>query len=259
MSVTGAIAFDRHEMERGDTFERHVHPDWHQVAWASAGVLMVDVGDRCWVLPPHLALWIPAGTWHRTIALRDTVFEGIYVERSHGVLDWPEPTVLAVSPLAHRLLEHLARDLTPPQRHRGEALLVDVLHPVSGTTVELPMPREPRARAVADLLLADPADTRGLEQLATATHSSARTLLRLFVAETGMTFAQWRTHARVQAAITHLAGGTPVAQVATLVGYATPSAFVAVFRRLTGHTPARYFARPQLGGPVEAAPTPHLG
>jgi AraC-like DNA-binding protein len=34
-----------------------------------------------------------------------------------------------------------------------------------------------------------------------------------------------------------------VASVAERVGYATPSAFVAAFRRVTGQTPAAYLAR----------------
>ena len=43
-------------------------------------------------------------------------------------------------------------------------------------------------------------------------------------------------------AIALLAEGYSVSQVADRVGYATPSAFVAAFRRVTGHTPAAYFA-----------------
>ena len=75
--------------------------------------------------------------------------------------------------------------------------------------------------------------------------SSPRTLLRLFVTETGLTFSQWRAHARLQAGISSLAEGRPVASVAGQVGYATPSAFVAAFRRVTGYTPAAYFALAQ--------------
>jgi AraC-like DNA-binding protein len=46
---------------------------------------------------------------------------------------------------------------------------------------------------------------------------------------------------RLRAALPRLAAGDPVSVVAGEVGYETPSAFVAAFRRETGVTPATYF------------------
>ncbi|MFY0539349.1 helix-turn-helix transcriptional regulator [Nannocystis pusilla] len=78
-----------------------------------------------------------------------------------------------------------------------------------------------------------------LAQLGRAAGASARTLARLFLAETGASFGQWRTHLRLRAALGHLAAGTPVAVVAEQVGYAGASAFVAAFRRHLGVAPGR--------------------
>ena len=69
-------------------------------------------------------------------------------------------------------------------------VLLDVLHPVGLETIELPVPADRRARDVAELLLADPTDRRSLEEFARDAGSSSRTLLRLFLAETGQTFNQ---------------------------------------------------------------------
>ncbi|HEY3503784.1 MAG TPA: helix-turn-helix domain-containing protein [Actinocatenispora sp.] len=65
----------------------------------------------------------------------------------------------------------------------------------------------------------------------------------LLRARTGLSFTDWRTRVRLSAALEHMAAGRSVAQVARRVGYATPSAFVAAFRRQTGRTPGDYFAR----------------
>ncbi|MFQ3555686.1 helix-turn-helix transcriptional regulator [Streptomyces gramineus] len=241
MTQDGTIDLTRFEMVRGQTFQHHVHDD-HQLAWASSGVVMVDTGDRCWVLPPHLALWIPGGLRHATGALRASVLQGVYLEPSTCPLAWTGPTVLAVSPLARHLIAYLAGELPSAVRLHAEAVLLEVLRPAGGAVFELPLPADPRAREVAGLLLDDPADQRGLAELAHEVGSSSRTLLRLFLAETGMTFNEWRVHARLQASLAHLAEGTPVGRVAERVGYATPSAFVAAFRRVTGATPAAYFA-----------------
>ncbi|MFJ3826269.1 AraC family transcriptional regulator [Streptomyces nodosus] len=236
-----SIDLERFEMNRGQTFQHHWH-DEHQLAWARSGVLMVDIQSRCWVLPPHLALWIPAGLRHATGALRESVLLGLYLDPARCPLAWSTPTVLTVTPLARHLIEYLAGELTPQTRMHAEAVLLEVLRPAPGAVFELPLPADPRARELAALLLDDPADPRGLDEFARAVGSSARTLLRLFLAETGMTFNQWRVHVRLQAALAHLAEGAPVARVAERVGYATPSAFVAAFRRVTGQTPASYFA-----------------
>ena len=90
-------------------------------------------------------------------------------------------------------------------------------------------------------LLADVTDARPLTEWGHEVGASARTLARLFVTETGMGFERWRTHARLAAALPMLAAGDGVSTVAHKVGYATPSAFVAAFRREIGTTPAEYF------------------
>jgi AraC-like DNA-binding protein len=71
--------------------------------------------------------------------------------------------------------------------------------------------------------------------------ASERPLARAFAAEAGVPFGRWRTLLRLQAALSMLAAGEPVSRVAGRVGYDTPSAFVAAFRRETGQTPGALF------------------
>ena len=71
--------------------------------------------------------------------------------------------------------------------------------------------------------------------------ASARTLARLFAAETGLAFGQWRERSRMQSAMPHLAAGLPSESVARRFGYATASSFTAAFHRLVGVTPRQYF------------------
>ncbi|MFF1904447.1 AraC family transcriptional regulator [Kitasatospora sp. NPDC058218] len=243
----GAIVVGAFPLAAGQWFAPHEHPR-HQLAWATRGVLGVAVGDDSWVLPPTRALWIPAGTVHRTGAPRDSVFHSLYLTPDPCPVDWRRPTVVAVDDLLAGLLSHLGReDLAPPARQRAEAVVFDLLHPLPSTPISVPEPLDDRARAVAALLLADPTDSRTLEALARAVGTSRRTLSRLFAQETGMSFDRWRTHLRLRAALPLLAEGHPVARVAHAVGYATPSAFLAAFRRTVGTTPQRYLRGPSSG------------
>jgi AraC-like DNA-binding protein len=69
----------------------------------------------------------------------------------------------------------------------------------------------------------------------------AKTVHRLFVKETGMTFAQWREQARLLSALRRLAQGERVIDVAFDCGYSSQSAFTAMFKRRFGITPSEFY------------------
>ncbi|HET6629440.1 MAG TPA: helix-turn-helix domain-containing protein, partial [Woeseiaceae bacterium] len=72
-------------------------------------------------------------------------------------------------------------------------------------------------------------------------------LARLFVSETGLTFAEWRRQVRLLEAIDRLGKGQAVTRVALDLGYESPSAFIAMFRRSLGAPPGKYFKHAAAG------------
>jgi AraC-like DNA-binding protein/quercetin dioxygenase-like cupin family protein len=228
-------------MPVGTRFAWHAH-DEHQLAWSPEGVLVVRTEAGSYVLPPARALWIPAGTLHETQASGAAVLRSVYVRASGCGIDWETPTPVAVTPLLRELIPHLEDEtLADEERGRAESVLFDLLVPLAVATIDVPLPIDERARAVAEALVADPGDDRTLHAWGRHVGASSRTLARAFLSETGLSFGRWRTLARLQAALLQLAEGLPVGLVAARVGYRTPSAFVAAFRAHTGVTPGRYF------------------
>jgi AraC-like DNA-binding protein/quercetin dioxygenase-like cupin family protein len=223
-------------------FDWHVHED-HQLAWASAGVLSVLTEETTWVLPPSRALWIPAGLPHETGASGRATMRSVYVPPGMSPVNWTTATVVAASPLLAEVIGYLGGELTAIQRTHAEALLSDLLAPIPVTTLNVPFPDDPIAGPVAGRLRDDPADQRTLADWGRAVGASERTLARAFVAATGLPFGRWRTLLRLQSALPLLAAGDPLGRVAHRVGYETPSAFIAAFRRETGVTPGAYFGR----------------
>jgi AraC-like DNA-binding protein len=232
-------------MPVGTRFEWHAHAD-HQIAWSPEGVLVVlTEGRSSYVLPPSRALWIPAGAVHETRASGAAVLRSVYLEPRCCPIDWAVPTPVAVSPLLGELIHHLDdRGLEGEERSRAEAVLFDLLLPLRVATIDVCAPTDPRARDVSDALLADPADPRTLHEWGHAVGASSRTLARVFLSDTGVSFGRWRTLVRLQASLRYLAQQMPVSAVAPLVGYRTTSAYVAAFRAHTGVTPGRYFQPP---------------
>jgi AraC-like DNA-binding protein len=55
-----------------------------------------------------------------------------------------------------------------------------------------------------------------------------------------MSFSEWRARLRLLEALKRLAAGEPVTQVSLDVGYNSPSAFIARFKRELGATPRRF-------------------
>jgi len=239
-----AVVVGEFQLVRGQWFPWHQHTD-HQVVWASSGVANVRIRDgRTWVLPPSIALWLPDGLEHTTGASAQTTMRSPYLRPERCPLRFPEPTVIAVPALLGELITHLCnQDLAPDARQRAEAVVFDLVKPVSVTTIDIPELTDARLCRIAARLRADPADDRPLAEWGRHVGASARTLARLFLADTGLTFGQWRTRLRLQAALPLLADGMAVNRVAGRVGYATASAFVAAFRRAVGVSPGAYFGQ----------------
>jgi AraC-like DNA-binding protein len=225
----------------GGHFDRHVHPT-HQLAWTPDGVLRMGTDVGVWLLPPSRALWLPAGVPHTAGWSGSAHMCSVYFVPSSCPVGWTAPTVVGVTGLLRELMEYLARaELSEQARTRAEAVVFDALAEVPSTTLAVLVPTDDRARQVALGLRAAPADQRTLPEWGREVGASGRTLARSFVAETGLTFGRWRSHARLEAALPLLADGLPVSAVAARVGYRTTSGFVAAFRKAVGEPPARYF------------------
>src|SRR5262245_5418897 len=182
-------------MAPGQRFDWHEHPV-HQLSLASGGVLSMGVGDHVWVLPRSRGLWIPARVRHSVDALGGVRMTSLWFDPAACPIGWSEPTVLAVDPLLAALAARLdGESLGPAERRRSEAVLFDLLEPIAADLLDLPVPTDDRARTVADRLRADPADERTLDAWGRIVGASDRTLMRAFVAGTGLTFHQWRTRA----------------------------------------------------------------
>lgn len=225
------------------------HYPWHshlraQLVYASRGALTVATGRGTWLVPPQQAVWVPAGEHHAVSAEGPVSLRFLYLHPEIAKALPGECRVVAVSDLLQALIErvsiigtlHAARDTEA----RLSAVILDELAAARQEPLHLPLPGDRRLRVVTDALRADPGDGRGLAAWAGIAGASERSLARLFLKQTGLTFGVWRKRLRLLAAVQRLAEGRAVTEIAFDLGYDSPSAFVAMFHKQLGRTPGKY-------------------
>jgi AraC-like DNA-binding protein/quercetin dioxygenase-like cupin family protein len=225
--------------------ELHAHRE-AQVMVLVRGELTCESAGALWIVPPSSALWIPPGVMHRIRARAPLEGYTVFLKR-HAAPDLPkECCTVSVTPLFRELLFRLATRPADYDRRGPDAKLVSVLlHELTTVSVEkhrLPMPRDPRLRRLVDAMTAEPATGGTVKEWAKHIGVGDRTLHRLLVEETGLTFGRWRRQLHIILAIQKMSRGATVQQVALELGYESASGFVTMFRKMLGVAPARYMA-----------------
>ena len=225
---------------------------WHhhrrgQLLYADSGVMQVGTAAGTWVVAPEQAVWVPPGVEHQVGHRTGVAMRTLYVDPGVAGSLPGDCCVLAMPALLRQLIlraMEIGLDYAPDSAEaRIMAVILDELRALKPEPLHLPHPRDARLEKITAALLADPADSRALADWAKQAGASERTLARLFVKETGMTFGAWRERLRLTTAVARLAEGEPVTAVAYDLGYQSPSAFIAMFRRTMGDTPGRYLKK----------------
>jgi AraC-like DNA-binding protein len=225
---------------------------WHshrraQLVYASSGVMTIRTPHGIWIVPPDRALWIPPAVDHEIAMAGPVTMRTLYIEPNtvHGL-----PDICAVVAVSGLLRELILRAVEMPLLYdergadgRVAGLIFDELRALPALPLHLPSPHDSRLQRLCAAVQRSPADDRTLETWGSEVGASARTLARLFRRETGLTFGRWRAQARLLAALARLGAGEKVTTVALDLGYDSPSAFAALFRRHFGVPPSRYFSR----------------
>lgn len=221
---------------------RHQHARG-QLIGARRGLLQIEVGSAHWLLPAGHMGWIPPGLPHALLARQQFDGWSVYFSPAACALLPGEPRILSPGPLLQAAIaraQHWSLGELDPAQQRLATVIIDEIARSLALPLALPHPQDRRLQRVARALAAQPQDTRDGVAWAAQAGISSRTLARRWQAETGMGLAQWRQRLRVLHALPRLVAGESVTSTALSLGYDTPSAFIAVFRRELGTTPGRY-------------------
>jgi AraC-like DNA-binding protein len=233
-------AFDRpretglHAHAQGQLFALHT------------GLLVMETPAGRWAQLPGRIGWMPPREAHGARSFGPTSGWSLYLDEALSARLPPRPQMLALTPLAARVLERLTA-ATPAAlrsaRHRRLVqVLLDELAEAGPQSLHLPMPQDARLARVAAQVLQALASPASLDDCAARAGMARSSFVRHFRAETGLAFGQWRQQARLLRALELLSDGASVTATALSVGYDSVSAFIESFRKSFGTTPSRFFS-----------------
>ncbi|CAN5840001.1 helix-turn-helix transcriptional regulator [soil metagenome] len=229
-----------------DTTQHRNDPAWHQLTFALRGHLEVITGDTRRVVPADRAVWVPAGTPHTAVMRAPISMRSLFVAAAAHGSDARVRTI-AVAPLLRELIVHITRigalDRSVPAQARLAGVLFDQLAAADDVPLDLPSPRDPRARRFAELVTRSPGSDLPIGTLARKAGASLRTLERCFLAETGLAVGEWRRRVRLFHALHLLEGGSRVTEAALEVGYTSVSAFSQACSLQFGRSPSKLLRR----------------
>ncbi|MBI3561847.1 MAG: helix-turn-helix transcriptional regulator [Gammaproteobacteria bacterium] len=231
------------EVDSAHAVSAHHHPRG-QLLYAVSGTMRVKVGSDSWIVTSRTGVWVPPETRHQIDSPSGISYRFLFVAPAAAKSLPQHGTPLEITPLTRELILEASSFGAHYRPGSAEARLIAVLHDrlraIPAATLTVPLPRDARAGRVCDALLKNPADDRSLNAWGQFTGASTRTLARLFRNELGMSFGDWQLRMRLSFALDRLDRGDSVTRVAQDLGYASPSAFCAMFRRVLGTTTSRY-------------------
>ncbi len=232
-------------------FEPHAHA-WAQLAYCATGIVQVTAeqsrskaDEITYIVPPSRAVWIAPGVQHHITVLEAAEFRTLYIDASATPPGWEACRVMVVSPLLRETIQALdVASLARPREQLLTSLALDEITHADTQALGVPMPHQQsgdkRLRALCEAVLRAPSERATLAEWAEDIGASERTVARLFRDELGLSYQQWRQQAILAHALPLLARGQPVGQVAAASGYASDSAFSAMFKAAMGQSPS-YF------------------
>jgi len=233
-----AVRIDVSQNEREAPEHRHRKG---QLVMASRGGVTCRVPSGLWMVPPHCGVWVPGGMPHSNVATANARLFFLFIEP--GAADLPDRCcTLSLSPLVRELIIEMADQIAAATADSKlmATLLLSALSRMPVEHLHLPLTDEPRLVRIASELADDPSDRSTMAQWARRLGMSENSLARLVQHETGLTFGRWRQQLQLIVAIRSLAAGATVQQVSGDLGYESVSAFITMFKKALGTSPARY-------------------
>ncbi|ACS86227.1 AraC family transcriptional regulator [Musicola paradisiaca] len=219
----------------------HRHPQG-QFVLVRQGLLQGFSSQSSWLLKAGMAIWIPPETVHWGETAHQVELLVVYATPEQCQAITCPLKLMNASCLIIGLCERLAAPnsaLPDTRRERLLQLLFEEIADSPSSPLSLPLPDDPRLKKITDALIATPSLRHNLDSWGKHAGATARTLSRLFMRQTGLSFGAWHDRLLLSEAWRQLHAGYNNDALALHLGFSCGDAFGHWFKRIAGLTPGQ--------------------
>lgn len=163
-----------------------------QLLFTQHGCIRISLENRLSLLPPGRVAWIPPFVRHRAQMSASVGYRSVYLSEEYAHKIGNDVVILSISPLLRELLERIAIAPFDSDWQTGRLanllpVFIDELQAATTEPTLLSLPQDRRFNRL-DIEHLPP----NLRQLAQIVGASEKTIARVFLKETGMTYQSWR-------------------------------------------------------------------
>ncbi|ASW74196.1 AraC family transcriptional regulator [Chryseobacterium piperi] len=237
------IASDMVEHDSG----LHFHHTKSQLLYAPSGCMTVTTSDQQFILPPFRMLWIPAKEPHRVNFRNIVAYRSIYFDEDYAQKYFKEKLkVLHVNPLLKEIIERICfwehTGLSTAQE-RILKVFWDEINSSPEENLRLTMPGDVRLKKITEEWTLRKSLPPRLKDLSERVGASEKTISRIFVKETRLSYQEWRQQWRLHRAVELLVDGNSIGDTSYDLEFSSDSAFIEFFKKQTGFTPLQYLMK----------------
>ncbi len=228
--------------EAGTWRKLHVHKEFYELTYVANGSIVVCTGAGNFLGQPHRGILIPPGLKHEWYMPESSVNRSLFLHPSlfATIPRFRHYQSIEIDSLLRALLlalDDLHLDLSDEEDRRLAVVFIDRLKKSREVGTPMLMPSEHRLVELCTAALSSPEENVNMVEWSRRIGMSPKTLSRLFVRQTGLTFGKWIQTMRLQHAKTSLEDGKSVTVAAMNCGYSSVSAFISAFKKQYGVTP----------------------
>ena len=242
------VSFHYYSLQAKTQTLPHSHT-WGQLHLIQQGLLEMEVEKKKLISPASYAIWTPAHKTHRAFNRTNIDYCAINICEQFSSKLPKHPCMIPLTPMLNTIInDFIERKITVIEAKEDRYLayvLIDRLAQAAPITNYLPVSEDRLLKPILIALEQDPADNKNLCEWAKQVFSTERTLARRFQSELHMSFNDWRQRAKLVKALSLLKQAISINEIAFQLGYSQGSAFIKMFRKMTGVTPQQY--REQIG------------
>lgn len=218
-----------------------------QISIPTNGVMYIIVNDALLIIPPKMAVFIPKNSKHCIKKINTkTIIETIYFTNDYKKYLPDSTKAFYLSELARALISKVCsfnkEDFNSTKVKNLINVLLDELNVSNIQNYSLKIPTNPTLLKVYEFFTKSTDSFPSLPEVAKHVHLSSRTLLRMFKNELGICFVLWKQQFIFIKAIELLMTDKSTTTVAYKLGYNSDSAFITMFKKMSGgKLPSSFF------------------